>query len=105
MSDDTNYSCRSNHADIISAIDYLLCKSPLLWKWRWVEGHQDNFYGPLDRWATLNVEVDSAAKKRSSDDATLCPPIQYTIHKEMWHIYTGVPDACMADEIPPHYHK
>eukprot|EP00957_Ditylum_brightwellii_P062779 4764154-Ditylum_brightwellii.AAC.1 len=23
----------------------------------------------------------------------------------MWRIYTGVPDACMADEMPPHCHK
>eukprot|EP00957_Ditylum_brightwellii_P176942 13478124-Ditylum_brightwellii.AAC.1 len=61
---DTNYSCLSNHVDLISAIDYLLCKSPLIWKWRWVKGHQDDFYGPLDRWASLNVEMDSAAKQR-----------------------------------------
>ena len=32
-------------------------------KYRHVKGHQDNEAGPLDRWATLNVEMDKCAKE------------------------------------------
>jgi hypothetical protein len=36
--------------------------SPLKWKFRHVKGHQDDYAGPLDRWAALNVEMDSLVK-------------------------------------------
>eukprot|EP00957_Ditylum_brightwellii_P140834 10728117-Ditylum_brightwellii.AAC.1 len=64
MSEDTNYSCRSKHVDLISGIDFLVCNSSKVWKWRWVERNQEKFYNPLDRLASLNIDMDSAAKQR-----------------------------------------
>eukprot|EP00957_Ditylum_brightwellii_P030655 2322980-Ditylum_brightwellii.AAC.1 len=76
MADDTTFFCQSNQFDLISAIDSMIDKSPLVWKWRWVKGHRDEkkkgdkwkgcvkkFIGPLDRWTMLNVAMDSAAKR------------------------------------------
>ena len=51
------------HLDIIEASRKLIRGSSLQWKFRHVYGHQDDFVGPLDRWATLNVEMDLAAKE------------------------------------------
>eukprot|EP00957_Ditylum_brightwellii_P138565 10561781-Ditylum_brightwellii.AAC.1 len=80
----------------------MIDESPLVWEWRWVKGHQGEkkrgdkwkgcvkkFIGPLDRWATLNVAVDSAAKRTCQSDVMNPPPIQYTPANEMWRIYTG----------------
>eukprot|EP00957_Ditylum_brightwellii_P179225 13653808-Ditylum_brightwellii.AAC.1 len=33
------------------------------------------------------------------------PPVQYSIAHEMWRLYTGVPEECMADPTPPPSHK
>eukprot|EP00957_Ditylum_brightwellii_P095766 7296721-Ditylum_brightwellii.AAC.1 len=88
MADDTTFSCQSNQFDLILAIDSMIDKSPLVWKWCWVKGHQDEkkkggtwkgfvkkFIGPLDRWAMLNVDMDSAAKKTRQSDVMNSPPI------------------------------
>jgi hypothetical protein len=50
------------HLDLIVAIRRMIKASPLKWKFRHVKGHQDDYAGPLDRWAALNVEMDSLAK-------------------------------------------
>lgn len=64
MDPNTYYSCRSNQFDLISAIDNKLLNSLLTWRWSHVKGHQDDRIRPLDRWATLNIEMDSFAKHR-----------------------------------------
>jgi hypothetical protein len=49
--------------DLQSAIRKMLENSPITWKWRHVTGHQDDDgIEELDRWARLNVEMDSLAK-------------------------------------------
>ena len=60
----TSFSRRSNHFDMPSAIDSKIQNSPIQWKCRHVKGHQDEYFGPLDIWASLNVECDHAAKRR-----------------------------------------
>jgi hypothetical protein len=87
MAEETSYSCQSNQFDIISAIDKMICDSPITWHWRHVKGHQDNTIGPLDRWASLNIEMDTAAKARRVIDEQDPPLIQHTIEHEMWRIY------------------
>jgi hypothetical protein len=50
--------------DLLSAIRKALARSPAKWTWRHVLGHQDDDDGieVLDRWATLNIEMDNLAK-------------------------------------------
>eukprot|EP00957_Ditylum_brightwellii_P020938 1578625-Ditylum_brightwellii.AAC.1 len=43
--------------------------------------------GPLDRWATLNVDMDKKAKARRRIDEKRPPPIQIKIKHEMWRTY------------------
>eukprot|EP00957_Ditylum_brightwellii_P212031 15366881-Ditylum_brightwellii.AAC.2 len=43
--------------------------------------------GPLDRWVSLNVEMDTAVKARQVIDEQDPPQIQHTIKNEMWYIY------------------
>jgi hypothetical protein len=51
--------------DLIAAIREWKAKSPIDWETRHVEGHQDkNPLNVLDRWATLNCEMDARAKNR-----------------------------------------
>jgi hypothetical protein len=50
------------HLDLIVSIRRMIQASPIRWKYRHVKGHQDDYAGPLDRWASLNVEMDSLAK-------------------------------------------
>eukprot|EP00957_Ditylum_brightwellii_P012359 933383-Ditylum_brightwellii.AAC.1 len=85
---DNTYSCQSSQFDIISAIDQYTQKSNITWNWCHVKGHQDDFYCPLDRWSTLNVEIDKLAKLQRASDATDDLPIQHKIRKEMWCLYT-----------------
>ena len=49
--------------DMISAIRWVIQQSPITWTHRHIKGHQDDDgTEPLDRWATLNVEMDNLAK-------------------------------------------
>ncbi len=50
--------------DMLLAIRQQWAYSPILWKIRHVEGHQDDMQSveSLDRWGKLNVEMDKAAK-------------------------------------------
>eukprot|EP00957_Ditylum_brightwellii_P034850 2640448-Ditylum_brightwellii.AAC.1 len=66
----------------------MIDKSPLVWKWHWLKGHQDEkkkedkgkycvkkIIVPIDRWAMLNVAMDSAAKRKCQPDVMNLPPI------------------------------
>jgi hypothetical protein len=50
--------------DLLQDICAKIKHSPLIWHWRWIEGHQDNkmSFEALDRWAQLNVICDGLAK-------------------------------------------
>ena len=64
MDSETRYSCLSNQFDLISEIYHKILNSPLTWFWQHVKGHQDDQTGPLERWATINVECDTQAKDK-----------------------------------------
>jgi hypothetical protein len=51
--------------DLLLAIRTLWAYLPLNWKFCYVKGHQDDHSSPtdLDRWAKLNVEMDTRAKR------------------------------------------
>jgi hypothetical protein len=50
--------------DLLQDIRAKIKHSPLVWHWRWIEGHQDDKtpFEALDRWAQLNVICDGLAK-------------------------------------------
>jgi hypothetical protein len=58
------FLCASTpHLDFIVAIRRMIKELPIQWKkFRHVKGHQDDYADPLDRWALLNVEMESLAK-------------------------------------------
>eukprot|EP00957_Ditylum_brightwellii_P132879 10133269-Ditylum_brightwellii.AAC.1 len=58
--------------------------SPISWEWQHIKGHQDDYSGLLDRFATLNVEMDKRAKAKRSEDEANPPPIQHAIEGKMW---------------------
>ena len=91
----TRYLCLSNQFDLISVINHRIIKDPLTWSWIHVKGHQDDQTGPLDRWASLNVECDTAAKqKRKQDQKAGFSKEQYhNIQYENWRLFTSVPTA------------
>ena len=64
----TSFSSRTNHFDMISAINSKIQNSPIQCKWRHVKGHQDEYFFPLDRWDFLNVECNHDANRRWSQD-------------------------------------
>ena len=74
------------HLDLIAAGRKLIQQSPLQWKFRHVKGHQDDFVGPLDRWATLNVEMDMLAKAHWARSVTLGRSSS-SIHCEPWSVW------------------
>jgi hypothetical protein len=72
--------------DLRSAIRKLLEKSPIQWKWRHVAGHQDDDgIEELDRWAALNIEMDSLAKVYWSDMCNT-PTVNTSIADEYWPV-------------------
>ena len=74
-------------------IDHHILKSTFIWYWRHVKGHQDDQTGPLDRWASLNVECDTAEKyKWKEDQKTGFPETQYqNIQDEKCRLFISVP--------------
>lgn len=48
--------------DLILATRQIILTTPLKWLYTHVKGHQDDLGGELDRWASLNVLVDTRAK-------------------------------------------
>ena len=74
--------------DLHSALRVMISKSPIMWTCRHVAGHQDDDDGieVLDRWAKLNIKMDSLAKAYWNDMVDLQhmhnPPIAY----EYWPV-------------------
>ncbi len=50
--------------DLLGAIKHYWANSPLQWKIKHVEGHQDDYaeVDQIDRWGKLNIEMDRLAK-------------------------------------------
>eukprot|EP00957_Ditylum_brightwellii_P070376 5346898-Ditylum_brightwellii.AAC.1 len=87
MSTETSFSPLSSQLDIISVIDTAINGSPLIWKWHHIKGHQDDYVGLLDQWATFNIECNVAAKSKTKFNSIYPPPIQQEIEGEMWQLY------------------
>ena len=82
-------SSKTPHFDLISAIRSMTKSSPLQWKYRHVAGHQDDFAGPLDRWAQLNVEMDALAKGYWAHATSHnLAPVQ-AVAEEPWSVWRG----------------
>ena len=85
------------HYDIITAIQGALDVSPIQWQFVHLKGHQDKYmsFSQLDRWAQLNVLVDSMAKDevtrvlhttgRNGDTI----PIPYNQCRVFWEAHDG----------------
>jgi exonuclease III len=74
--------------DLVNAIWHMIRASPLTWTAEWVEGHQDDTGQPLDRFASLNCEMDRLAKKHRGnvEHAAYIAP-QISIAHEGWSIW------------------
>ena len=87
---DSTISARSSQFDILFAIDTMVKRSPITWRWRHVDGHADDRkVFPLDRWQQLNVEVDALAKLRWERSAPSHVPF-HDIEGENWPLRLGV---------------
>jgi hypothetical protein len=73
--------------DLLSAIRKMLSMSPLKWVSRHVAGHQDDGTEVLDRWANLNIEMDSLAKVFWNDMHDTPPTANLPITNEYWPVY------------------
>jgi hypothetical protein len=85
----------SQQFDIIAAIHYWRDLSPVQWKSRHILGHQDDAGVPtvLDRWATLNCEMDASAKAHW-EHCHLQPQPNITISGEPWQLLLPSGKVC-----------
>ncbi len=72
---------------MLSAIRKLWAYSPLTMKFCHVKGHQDDHSTPkdLDRWAKLNMEMDTRAKRHL--EIVKRSPRHYIIMAEPWSLW------------------
>ena len=93
MDPNTELSCLSNQFYLISTINHKLQDSPIQWFWRHVKVHQDDRLEPLDRWASLDLTCDTAAKHQwATDQQNRLSMHQYSfIQGEIWHLFTDSP--------------
>ena len=83
------------HYDLIKATRTMARSTPISWQWVHIKGHQDQDPNqPLDEWANLNIEMDTAAKQEW-DLRQACHPqdLHVSIPGEGWAIYTGIHKA------------
>ena len=84
-----------------------LAASPLEWKWRHVLGHQDDTSLLLDRWETLNVEMDGLAKVYWRDTVSRRTPALYELDGSGWSLWTEERKLPNCDRVTlyEHVHK
>jgi hypothetical protein len=75
--------------DLHSATRKMLKSSPIKWEFRHVEGHQDDGIEVLDRWAMLNVEMDSLAKVLWNDEVDQPREYNEMVANEYWPVFIG----------------
>ena len=84
------------HFDIVHATRRVISSTPIQWTPKHVKSHQDDDpYAVLDRWATLNVEMDLAAKCHL--DAIRHRPTVTAPHgitHEPWALWIGDEKIC-----------
>jgi len=78
---------RQPQFDLIEATRKVMKDAPIKWSSRHVKGHQDNFYGPLDQWAHMNVFCDTVAKLHWADTTQHPTAPQITIAGEPWSLW------------------
>ena len=61
------------------AINNIIMEIPITWNWKHFKGHQDDRHGPLDIWATMNVDMDTLSKQRQQLDKESNPVRQYKL--------------------------
>ena len=74
------------HLDLVSSLSKMIQSSSLQWRFRYVKGHQDDFAGPLDRWATLNVAMDQLAKDYWAETHE-SGKVHHKVHNKPWSIW------------------
>jgi hypothetical protein len=74
--------------NLLSTTCAALKASPIQWKYRHIQGHQgDLIDAKLDRWALLNIEMDSLAKMHWLKMLDQPPPRNCTFPDEHWPIF------------------
>ena len=78
---------------MLSEIDAKIQQSQIKWNWRHVRGHHDDQFGPLEIWAILNIECDTAVKQIWDHDQEnlRLHTIIHKLEKEVWRIYSNIP--------------
>ena len=72
---------------MLSEIDANIDLYPIQWNWIHVKGHQDNHFDPLDRYASLKVKYNKAAKQRcDTDQQNPSHTIKHNIENEIWRL-------------------
>ncbi len=62
FNDDYVFAPIQKDFDLLTAVQNKIHDSPISWIGHHIHGHQDNLNQSLDRWATMNVKMDSTAK-------------------------------------------
>jgi hypothetical protein len=97
---DIQAAVRPNGAqfDLIAATKYWLSRSPITWTFRHVLGHQDALSSAmvLDRWETINCEMDIRAKRYWQLKQRDRPngPTSMAIAGEPWALWLGELKVC-----------
>ncbi len=82
------------HFDLVVATRSIMAACPIQWRHRYIKGHQDNDPAALlDRWATLNVEMDLCAKLHwvNTHNAVTLPGLH--IFGKQWSLWIRGTDA------------
>jgi hypothetical protein len=84
------------HFDLITATRAMLQQCPVKWIPHHVLGHQDDDPDAfLDRWATLNIEMDEDANVHWAETVDKPSDRQFTIFGEPWAIWLNDKKICM----------
>jgi hypothetical protein len=78
------------HHDLIHEIRRRIASSPIEWKYRHVQGHQDKHisFQMLDMWGQLNVEMDGLAKTFWNEHHLTTDPF-YPPNSSGWSLWAG----------------
>jgi hypothetical protein len=85
---DDEASVEGSQFDLLSATRAALRSSPIKWTFRHVKGHQeDDIEATLDRWALLNIQMDSLAKMHWVEQSHQQQPLNTEITGEYWPVF------------------
>jgi hypothetical protein len=82
-------SMKGSQFDLLSTICAAIKSSPITWTFRHVKGHQDEEADAiLDRWAILNIQMDSLAKMYWMEKSHQAHNPNALITGEYWPVFT-----------------